>query len=59
MLDGALSAVAVRAIRVWGLVLFCACRQVWQCGAVTGGPGLRLGGVFRLVCYLDRFLTVR
>ena len=37
-----------------GLVLFCACRRVWQCGAhneaVTDGPGLRVGGVFRLVC---------
>ena len=37
-----------------GLVLFCTCRRVWQCGAhneaVTDGPGLRVGGVLQLVC---------
>ena len=37
-----------------GLVLFCTCMRVWQCGAhneaVTDGPGLHVGGVLRLVC---------
>ena len=41
-----------------GIVIFSACKLVWQCGAhneaVTGGPGFRVEGVFRLVCRCER-----
>ena len=55
MLDGALSAVAVGAIGVWGLTYAVHVGGYgWRRGThnetVTDGPGLSAGGVILLVC---------